>query len=191
MIQEIKNQIGESIHVKRSILDSGLLDLIASCADLAVDTFRLGRKILICGNGGSAADAQHIASEFVVRFETEREALPAIALNANSSSLTAAGNDYSYDKVFSRQVEAFGNKGDLLLAISTSGDSRSIYEAMAAAKAKGMKIVAFLGKDGGKCKELADIPIIIPSFRTARIQEAHITIGHIICSLVDKGLANP
>jgi D-sedoheptulose 7-phosphate isomerase len=185
---EAERQIAESISVKKLLLNGNGPGLIADCAVLVADALRKGNKLLICGNGGSAADAQHIAAEFAARFEKERAALPALALNANSSTLTAVGNDYSFDMVFARQIDALGQKGDVLLAISTSGNSENIRLAMDRAKVKGMKVIAFLGKDGGRCLPLADFPVVVPSERTSRIQEAHIMMGHILCSMVETEL---
>ena len=187
-IIEIELQINESISIKQMLLNAAYLEQISQISKLIMEAFKRGSKLLLCGNGGSAADAQHIAGEFVARFEAERRALPAIALNANSSSITAIGNDYAYEKVFSRQIDAFGLPGDVLLAISTSGNSKSILDAMGHAKLKSMHVTAMLGKGGGSCLKSADLAIVVPSERTSRIQEAHIMIGHIICSLVEKGL---
>ena len=148
--------------------------------------FDRGGKLLICGNGGSAADAQHLAAEFVVRFETDRKALPAIALNGNSSSLTAIVNDFEAERIYERQVEAFGQEKDLLIAISTSGNSANIVRAIARAKERNMFVVSFLGKGGGLCKGLADVELIVPCDTTSYIQEMHIMIIHMICELIDK-----
>jgi len=158
---------------------------IASACEVTVETVKRGNKVLLCGNGGSAADAQHIAAEFTGRYKTERDALPAIALTTDTSALTAIGNDYGFDAVFSRQVEAYANKGDLLVGISTSGNSENVIKAFEKAKKKGCFCMALSGRDGGRMKELADLNIIIPSSDTPRIQEMHILIGHIICQAVD------
>jgi len=187
---EIKKQVLESISVKQLLTGTEYLSLIAECAALITEAFKKGSKLLICGNGGSAADAQHIAAEFTARFEAERMALPAIALNANSSILTAVGNDYAYDMVFARQIEAYGLPRDILLAISASGNSENIRFAMERAKSKSLYVIALLGNGGGKCFELADKAIVIPSERTSRIQEAHIMVGHILCFLVEKEFIN-
>ena len=151
-----------------------------------METFHSGGKILICGNGGSAADSQHIAAEFVGRFETERIALPAIALTTDTSALTALANDYNFERIFSRQVEALANKGDCLIAISTSGNSPNVISAVMTARNRGCKIIGMTGANGKKLASLSDASILIPSERTARIQEAHITIAHIWCELIDK-----
>ena len=169
--------------------DKNVVESIAKISNILVETFKSRKKFLICGNGGSAADSQHIATELVSRFLLERKALDAEALTVNTSTLTAVANDYSFDKVFSRQVEAKGNEGDVLLAISTSGNSKNIIEAIKIAKSIGMKTIGFTGNniDSLICK-LSDYCICIPSNSTPRIQEAHILIGHIICEIVEKEL---
>lgn len=156
--------------------------------DEIVAAFRRGNKLLLIGNGGSAADCQHIATEFMIRLShhIQRPALPAIALTTDSSNLTAGGNDIGYENVFARNVEGLGNTGDVLLAISTSGNSPNVLKAIEVAKAKGITVLAFLGGTGGKIKAAADIPVIIPSANTQRIQEGHITAAHIICELVEE-----
>jgi D-sedoheptulose 7-phosphate isomerase len=159
---------------------------IERCGEFIIDTFERGNKILICGNGGSAADAQHIAAEFVGRYETERKALPAIALTTDTSALTALTNDYNFERVFSRQVEALGKKGDLLIAISTSGNSANVLAAVMSARNIGCKTLAMTGSNGKKLASLCDISIMIPSERTARIQEGHITVAHIWCEIIDS-----
>jgi D-sedoheptulose 7-phosphate isomerase len=174
--------------VKKRLFDAEYFDGIAKCVALLTEALKRGNKLLICGNGGSAADAQHIAAELVSRFEMERAALPAIALNGNSSILTAVGNDYAYDIIFARQVEAFGQAGDVLIAISTSGNADNVFLAAKYARAKSMHVIALLGKGGGRCKCLADVSIVVPAERTSRIQEAHIMIGHILCSLIERKL---
>ncbi len=161
---------------------------IDECADLIFETFKSGNKILICGNGGSAADAQHLAAEFVGRYETERAALPAIALTTDTSVLTALANDYSFERVFARQVEALARPGDLLIAISTSGNSPNVIAAAMTARNLGCKVVGLTGANGKKLASLCDACALIPSERTARIQEAHITIGHIWCETLDQKL---
>ncbi len=165
--------------------------VIVAMARMAAETFREGGKLLICGNGGSAADAQHLATELTIRYRgsVQRPALPAIALNTDSSALTAGANDLGYDAVFARLVEAYGRKGDLLLALSTSGNSRSIVNALEYARNTGMQTIALLGGDGGKTKGLADLEIIVPHSDSAdRVQECHITIGHVIIDLVERML---
>ena len=159
---------------------------IFACAELILETVRSGGKILICGNGGSAADAQHIAAEFVGRFETERRALPAIALTTDTSALTAISNDYGFERVFARQVEALGRDGDLLIALSTSGDSPNIISAVMSARSQGCKVIGMTGEKGRKLASLCDRCVMVPSARTARIQEAHIAIAHIWCEMIDE-----
>jgi D-sedoheptulose 7-phosphate isomerase len=160
-------------------------EMIQDCANIILDTVRQGRKLLICGNGGSAADAQHIAAEFVGRYETERRALPAIALTTDTSALTALANDYDFERIFSRQVEALANEGDCLLAISTSGSSPNVISAVMTARRLGCRVVGMTGKNGKKLASLSDACLMVPASRTARIQEAHITVAHIWCEIVD------
>jgi D-sedoheptulose 7-phosphate isomerase len=157
-------------------------------AERLIEAFTTGKKALLCGNGGSAADAQHIAAEFVGKFYFDRPALPAQALTVNTSSLTAIGNDYAFDQVFSRQIEAFGSPGDVCVGISTSGNSRNVVEAFHAAQRKGIITVALTGATGGEMATAADYCIRIPSTDTPRIQEHHILVGHIICELVEQAL---
>ncbi len=161
------------------------VESIEKCAELILRTFEGGNKILICGNGGSASDAQHIAAEFVGRFETERRALPAIALTTDTSALTALANDYDFERIFSRQVEALGREGDLLIAISTSGNSPNVISAVMKARQIGCKILGLTGAKGKKLASLCDQAYLAPSDRTARIQEVHITVAHIWCEIVD------
>lgn len=162
---------------------------IDDCAKVLIETFKAGKKVLICGNGGSAADAQHIAAEFVGRYETERRALPSVALTTDTSALTALANDYDFERIFSRQVDALAVEGDCLIAISTSGNSRNVIAAVIAARNRGCSIVAMTGSAGKKLASLSDACILVPSDRTARIQEAHITIAHIWCEMVDEWMA--
>lgn len=161
------------------------LSVIRECAELIFETFKNGKKVLLVGNGGSAADAQHIAAEFVGRYETERVALPAIALTTDTSSLTALANDFDFDRVFTRQIDALANEGDLLIAISTSGTSSNIIAAVMSARKRGCRILGMTGSEGKKLAGLSDACLMIPSKRTARIQEAHITVAHIWCELID------
>ena len=161
---------------------------IADCAELLVETFKRGNKVLVCGNGGSAADAQHLAAEFVGRYEAERRALPAIALTTDTSALTAIANDYDFDKVFARQVEALSVAGDCLVAISTSGNSPNVIAAVMAAHKRGCKVIGMTGAAGKKLASLCDTAILVPSARTARIQEVHITVAHIWCEMVEEWL---
>ena len=157
---------------------------------MITEAFRNGKKLLLCGNGGSAADCQHIATEFMIRLShhIERPALPAIALTTDSSNLTAGGNDIGYENIFARNIEGLGSEGDILICISTSGNSKNLIKAAAKAKSKKMDIIALLGGSGGKIKELSDLQIIIPSLNIQRIQEGHITAAHIICELVEEEL---
>lgn len=159
---------------------------LMDCVNVIVSAFEKGSKILFCGNGGSAADAQHLAAEFSGRFYLDRKALPAEALHCNTSYLTAVANDYDYDVVYSRLVEGIGNKGDVLFGLSTSGNSKNIVKAFDSAKKNGMVTIAFTGSTGGKMKNNADFLIKIPSDNTPRIQESHIMAGHIICELVEQ-----
>lgn len=170
-------------------LEAQEIENIERCADLIYETLANGRKLLFCGNGGSAADSQHLAAEFVGRYETERRAFPAIALTTDTSALTALGNDYTFERIFSRQIEALANAGDLLIAISTSGNSPNIISAVMAARAKGCRTLGMTGKNGKKLASLCDAAILIAEERTARIQEAHITIGHIWCEIIDAKAA--
>lgn len=182
----IEEKIKESIRTKQEVLQSPeLLVSIQQAADYVCNSLKDEKKILLCGNGGSASDALHIAGELVGRFQKERGALAAIALNADVATLTAIANDYGYEKVFERGVEGLMKEGDCLIGISTSGNSENVYLAIKKAKVLGGKTIAFLGKDGGKIKNIADISIIVPSDCTARIQESHIMIGHIICELAE------
>lgn len=181
----IAQHIHQSIATKQAILDSAsCLQSIEAAAGLCKTALRSGRKILIAGNGGSAADAQHIAAELVGRFEKERRGMPAIAITTDTSALTAIANDYGYHRVFARQIEALGNHGDVFIGISTSGNSANIVEAVNVAKQKGLSCIS-MGGAAGKLPELCDIAICVPSQRTARIQESHIMIGHIICALIE------
>jgi len=189
MINYIKNQIRASIETKQNILkDEALMQTIAQVGRECVDLYKNGKKTLLAGNGGSAADAQHIAAERVGRYGFDRPSIPSIALTTDNSNLTAIGNDYGYDKVFSRQMEGMGSEGDLFIGISTSGNSVNIIKAINAAKAKGVKTVALVGRDGGEMAKLADYAIIVPSDATPRIQESHILIGHMICDIIEKEL---
>lgn len=186
-MEKIKKIIEASIEVKQKITeDKKLLQTIKDCALLMVKAFENGNKVLFCGNGGSASDAQHLAAELTGRFYTDRDALPAEALHCNSSYITAVANDYSYDVIYSRLVKGIGNKGDILIGLSTSGNSKNICSAFETAHEKGMTTIGFTGATGGQLKALSDYLINIPSTDTPRIQEAHITIGHIICELVEE-----
>ena len=186
---KIKNIIKESIGVKELILsDEELISNIEKAAQIIIDCYRNGGKVLFCGNGGSAADAQHLAAELSGRFYYDRPALEAEALHVNTSYLTAVGNDYSFDQIYSRILSASGKTGDVLVGISTSGNSKNVLEAQKVAKQKGMKIISLTGESGGKMKDLTDCLINVPSKLTPRIQESHILIGHIICQIVEEEL---
>lgn len=161
---------------------------LARAALLLIDAVRAGRKILLFGNGGSAADAQHLAAELVNRYQMERPAIAAIALSTDTSILTSISNDTTFEDVFSRQIEALGREGDVAIAITTSGRSANIIRAVRTARERGLQTIGLLGKDGGVVKDLVDVPIIVPSPSTARIQEVHITIGHIWCDLIEQSL---
>lgn len=185
----IRKAIEHSIELKEKILhDTKLLNVIQQTADEICKAFKNGNKILFCGNGGSAADAQHLAAELSGRFYYDRDPLPAEALHVNTSYLTAVANDYSFDQVYERSVRGHGRKGDILVGISTSGNSMNILNAMNAARSMGMITIGLTGDSGGKMKDSSDFLINVPSTDTPRIQEAHIMIGHIICEMVEKTL---
>ena len=189
MKRKISSWIQESIRVKEECLKSQT-GIMEKAARLIIGSLRKGGKLILFGNGGSAADAQHIAAELVGRFRRERAPLPAIALSTNTSSLTSISNDYGYEMVFKRQIEALGKPGDVAVGISTSGNAESVIEAIIAAREHGIETIGLTGKDGGKLANLTDAAIIVPSNETAHIQEAHIMIGHLICELVEEALAN-
>lgn len=187
MRERIESHFRESIEVKQSALE--LAPAIERAARLITDSLQNGGKTLSCGNGGSAADAQHFSSELLGRFEAERRSLPAMALTTDASTITAVGNDYGYEQVFARQVGALGNAGDVLLAISTSGNSENVLAAITAAHERQMRIVALSGRDGGRMAQAlsgSDIELRVPSNRTIRIQEVHLLIIHSICDLIDQ-----
>ena len=187
MINYIKNQIQASIDTKQNILkDEALMQSIADVGQKCLELYKNGKKTLLAGNGGSAADAQHFAAELVGRYGFDRPSLPSIALTTDTSNLTAIGNDYGYDKVFSRQLEGMGQDGDIFIGISTSGNSANIINAFHSAKEKNITTVALVGKDGGEMAKLADIALVVPSDATPRIQESHILIGHILCDIIEK-----
>jgi D-sedoheptulose 7-phosphate isomerase len=182
----IQDQLNESADTKKKMFEACAGDILKA-VDAIIATYNKGGKVLLCGNGGSAADSQHIATELVIRMSNpNRRSLPAIALTTDSSMITAGGNDIGFDNIFSRQVEGLGTRGDVLIAISTSGKSENVNRAIAEAKKKGITVIGFLGKGGGPSKELCDIPIVIPSNDTQRIQEGHITVAHIICGIVEN-----
>jgi D-sedoheptulose 7-phosphate isomerase len=185
----IIDSLVESSETKLKIKEQ-LTNEILKAVDIISNCFKNGNKLLLCGNGGSAADCQHIATELMIRLShhIQRPALPAIALTTDSSNLTAGGNDIGFENVFARSVEGLGNKGDVLLAISTSGNSVNVFNAVHSAKKKNMKVIGFLGGSGGKLKSIVDLPILVPSSNVQRIQEGHITIAHIIVELVEDKL---
>jgi D-sedoheptulose 7-phosphate isomerase len=186
-MQKIKTIIQASIDTKQQILQSEeLLSVIGKIVDVITHAFKTGNRVYFCGNGGSAADAQHLAAEFSGRFYTDRKALPAEALHCNTSYLTAVANDYGYEVVYSRMIDGIGKSGDILVGLSTSGNSVNIIRAFETAKEKGMTTVAFAGMTGGQMKSVSDYLINIPSTDTPRIQECHIMVGHIICQLVEE-----
>jgi len=185
----VRDRIRRSIDVKQVLLqDDAFGALVIHAALQIVSALRAGGKIILCGNGGSAADAQHLAAEFTGRYLKERRALPALALHANTSAVTAIGNDYGFDLVFARQMEALGKEGDVAVGISTSGNSRNVLRALEVAKSKSIYTVALTGASGGRMKEVADCTINIPSEETPRIQECHILTGHIICEIAEEML---
>lgn len=185
-MDKIKQIISNSISLKEKVLQTdSIINVVNDISSALVDCFQSGKKLLICGNGGSAADAQHLAAEFSGRFYYDRPPLYAEALHVNTSYLTAVANDYSYNDIYSRMVKAAGNEGDVLWGISTSGNSENVVRAMQVAKEKGMKTIGFTGEGGGKMASLSDYLIAVPSKDTPRIQEVHILLGHIICELVE------
>ena len=185
--QQITETLKESAELKLKVAEEQT-DTIEKIVGIFVAALSNGKKVLFCGNGGSAADAQHLAAELLGKFKFHRRALPSVALNVNTSALTAIANDYEYDLVFERLVEALGNQGDVIVGISTSGNSKNVARALAKAREKGMKTVAFVGSKPGTIGPNADVCLCIPSDDTPRIQEAHITVGHIICGLTEQML---
>ncbi len=184
MKQTVSKEFQAHLETINNVINNMEEELVKA-STLAVKTLKAGNKILLCGNGGSAADAQHIAAELTGRYKSERRGLPGIALTTDTSALTAIGNDYGYDRVFDRQVEALANKGDLIIGISTSGNSKNILSALKLAKDLGCNTLGFSGKDGGKMNEVCDVNLIVPSNDTPRIQEMHILFGHTICQIID------
>ncbi len=181
----IADEVNISIQVKQRVI-SEQISVLDEIARILIETLRHERKVLIFGNGGSAADSQHIAAELVSRFRRDRGALPAIALTTDASILTSIANDYSFEYVFSRQIEALGQKGDVALGLSTSGNSPNVLKGIGTAKEKGMLTIGFAGEDGGKLKDSVDICFRVPSTSTARIQEAHITVAHALCEIIEQ-----
>ncbi len=187
MNDKIKNLILSSIETKQQLAsDESMIQRLQTCSEIITAAFKAGKKVLFCGNGGSAADAQHLAAEFSGRFYTDREALPAEALHCNTSYLTAVANDYSYDVVYARLIQGIGREGDVLIGLSTSGNSKNILEAFKVAKNKNMITIGLTGASGGEMKQYSDYLLNVPSTDTPRIQESHILLGHIICQLVEE-----
>ena len=189
-VTKIEKLFSDSVEVKNSIIKNGLLSPIAEMGDIAVNSIMNGNKLMLCGNGGSAADAQHLAAEMLVRLRpnNNREGIPAIALAQDTSTITACGNDFGYDKLFERTIQALGREGDILIAITTSGNSKNIILAIEAAKIMGIKVFAFLGSGGGKVLNLSDKAFLVPSDDTGRIQESHITAGHALMEYIEDRL---
>lgn len=186
MLEAIRNGLSQSLAVKQAMLDDESLHVaLMAAAELCKTALKGGHKILLCGNGGSAADCQHIAAELVGRFEKERAALAAIALTTDTSALTAIGNDYGYEQVFGRQVNGLGREGDVLIGFSTSGGSKNVVKAFEVAKRRSVKCIAMTGVKAGPLGEQADVWVATPSTRTANIQEGHITLGHLLCALIE------
>lgn len=189
MENNIVNIIQESIKVKEKLIDDlELLNQIDNVVKIITESFKDGKKVLFCGNGGSAADAQHLAAEFSGRFYLDRKALKSEALHCNSSYLTAVGNDYGYELIYSRIIDGIGDPGDVLVGISTSGNSKNIINAFEKCKEKGVRTISLVGNNGGLMSKISDFSIIVPSNNTPRIQESHILIGHIICEFVEKNI---
>lgn len=188
-VRMIKNRIEQSIEVKKKLLeDERLISNIAIAADKMSQSIEYGGKIILCGNGGSASDAMHFAGELVGRFQRERKSWPAIVLNSDPVAMSSIANDYDYNEVFSRQMAAFAHEEDIFMGISTSGNSENVIRAVNAAKEKGTFTVGLLGYDGGRMVSLVDLPIVVPDNVTARVQETHIVIIHILCELIEEAL---
>jgi D-sedoheptulose 7-phosphate isomerase len=188
MMGMIDNEMRLHLETIQKSMDEIQSYIYTACV-IVTDTLAHGNKVLLCGNGGSAADAQHIAAELTGRYKTERRGLPGIALTTDTSALTAIGNDYGYKRVFDRQVEALAREGDLLIGISTSGNSKNVNNALKLAKEMGCRTIGFSGRDGGKMNDICDVNIIVPSDNTPRIQEMHILIGHIMCQAIDDSIS--
>ncbi|WP_455223486.1 D-sedoheptulose-7-phosphate isomerase [Kaarinaea lacus] len=187
MLDTIKSQLEASCLVKQQMLENAaILQSIEDACSRCIAALKAGNKIILAGNGGSAADAQHIAAELVGRFETERPGLPAITLTTNSSTVTAVANDFNYDNIFRRQIQALGQPGDVFIGISTSGNSPNVIAAIEQCKSQEITVIGLTGETGGKMREICDLCVQVPSRNTARIQESHITIGHILCSQIDS-----
>jgi D-sedoheptulose 7-phosphate isomerase len=184
--EKVKNIFEESLNVKKQFASDDIkLDNVAEAARILIECYSRGGKVMVFGNGGSAADSQHMAAEFLVRFEKERRSLPCIALSTNTSTLTATANDYDFDKIFSRQIEGLAESRDVVIAISTSGNSENVLQGVKAAREKKIPVIALSGKDGGKLAGMADVSIVVRSDNTARIQEVHITVIHALCKIVE------
>ncbi len=187
MQELVRRQLAQSIETMTAVMnDAAIHDAVCEAGRLTAQAMKNGRKLMICGNGGSAADSQHLVAEFVSRLTVDRPAMRALALTTDSSILTAIGNDYSYDNVFERQVEALGQPGDVLMVISTSGNSRNCIKALNLARKMGVHTIAYTGNGGGAMKALADINVVIPSVVTMNIQESHLALEHIFCMIVEK-----
>ncbi|MBU4345806.1 MAG: D-sedoheptulose 7-phosphate isomerase [Candidatus Omnitrophica bacterium] len=187
MRDKIKDILLESMQVKEELLRTGITRII-EITQASIDCLKKNGKIILFGNGGSASDSQHIAAELIGRFKKDREALSALALTTNTAIITSVANDYTYDLIFAKQIEALGQNNDLVIAISTSGKAKNVVLGVKQAKKMGLKTVGLTGGDGGELAKLADISLIVPSRVTARIQEAHITIGHIVCEIIEQTL---
>ena len=184
-MEDIRQELRESAELKLQVAATQT-SVVQAMIDCIWDSMQHGGKLLLCGNGGSAADAQHLATECMVRLQTDRYPLPAVALTTDTSLLTAAGNDYGFDIIFARQVEGLGRAGDVLLALSTSGNSRNVLLAVEEARHQGMRTLGLLGKGGGALRDMIDIALVVPSSNTQRIQEAHITVGHVLCAALER-----
>jgi len=188
MKDTIKNEFLSHLDTTKKVIET-MENKLLEASILVIETLRSGNKVLLCGNGGSAADAQHIAAELTGRYKTERRGLPGLALTTDTSALTAIGNDYGYDRIFDRQVESLANKGDLIVGISTSGNSANVVNALKLGRELGCKTLGFSGRDGGVMNGMCDINLIVPSNNTPRIQEMHILFGHTICQIIDSELS--
>ena len=191
-IVEIRRLFEESVQIKNQLLESDMLDVLDHMADISSKAIQQGNKLMLCGNGGSAADAQHLAAEMLVRLRpyNNREGIPAIALAQDTSTITACGNDFGYELLFERMLSTLGNKGDILIGITTSGNSKNIIRAMKAAKEKGIAVFGFLGAGGGKALDECDASFLVPSDNTGRVQESHITAGHALMECIENKLIN-
>ena len=188
----VRKQLAQSIETMQKVLaDEAIHDAVVRAGEITATAMKAGRKLMVCGNGGSAADSQHLVAEFVSRLTVDRPALRSVALTTDTSILTAIGNDYSYDNVFERQVEALGNEGDVLLAISTSGNSKNCVKALTLARSMGIHTVSYTGNNGGAMAVLSDINVVIPSKTTMNIQESHLALEHIFCMVVERYYFGP